>query len=71
MGGGGLGDEEVFGSGEGAGASGGDPSLGLAPRLAERGAAAYLLRAPATDRSGDRHARTYAHSCRKAADITR
>lgn len=50
---------------------GGDPLLGLAPRPAERGAAAYLLRAPTTDRRGDNHARTYAHSCRKAADITR
>lgn len=49
----------------------GDSSPRLGPRLAERRAAAYLLRAGTTDTSEDNHVRAYAHSCRKAADITR
>lgn len=49
----------------------GDSSPRLAPRLAERRTAAYLLRAGTTDTSEDNHVCAYAHSCRKAADITR
>lgn len=49
----------------------GDSAPRLAPRLAERRTAAYLLRAGTTDTSEDNHVRAYAHSCRKAADITR
>lgn len=49
----------------------GDSSPRLGPRLAERRAAAYLLRAGTTDTSEDNHVHAYAHSCRKAADITR
>lgn len=49
----------------------GDSSPRLGPRLAERRAAAYLLRAGTTDASEDNRVRACAHSCRKAADITR
>lgn len=49
----------------------GDSSLRLAPRLTERRTAAYLLTPVTTDTSEENHVRAYAHSRRKAADITR